>query len=145
MAPRTKRVPMNFKHMPQVDVPQGRNGKHKQVVTQILSDLGWIRRLRRQGLRSQRAFARRPTMDSFLRQAEGFTDGVRLASPGVAAVIEAIRASGRRAAQAMFGQVVFVADPPEAGASPFPILPGTRDLGRVRVGIHGARLLKPRA
>ncbi|MGA3088349.1 MAG: hypothetical protein ABSD75_07035 [Terriglobales bacterium] len=30
---------MNFKTMPQVDVPQGRNGKHKQIVTQILSDL----------------------------------------------------------------------------------------------------------
>lgn len=30
---------MNFKHMRQVDVPQGRNGKHKKIVTQILSDL----------------------------------------------------------------------------------------------------------
>jgi hypothetical protein len=35
----TKKVPMHFKHMPQVDVPQGRNGKHKPIVTQILSDL----------------------------------------------------------------------------------------------------------
>jgi DNA helicase TIP49 (TBP-interacting protein) len=31
--------PMNFKTMPQVDVPQGRNGKHKEIVTKILSDL----------------------------------------------------------------------------------------------------------
>jgi aspartate carbamoyltransferase regulatory subunit len=30
---------MNFKTMAQVDVPQGRNGKHKQVVTKILADL----------------------------------------------------------------------------------------------------------
>jgi hypothetical protein len=30
---------MNFKTMPQTDVPQSRNGKHKQIVTQILSDL----------------------------------------------------------------------------------------------------------
>ena len=30
---------MNFKTMAQGDVPQGRNGKHKQIVTQILSDL----------------------------------------------------------------------------------------------------------
>jgi DNA helicase TIP49 (TBP-interacting protein) len=30
---------MNYKTMSQVDVPQGRNGKHKQVVTKILSDL----------------------------------------------------------------------------------------------------------
>jgi len=30
---------MNFKTMSQIDVPQGRNGKHKQVVTKILSDL----------------------------------------------------------------------------------------------------------
>jgi hypothetical protein len=35
----TKKVPMNFKGMPQVDVPQGRNGKHKTIVTKILSDL----------------------------------------------------------------------------------------------------------
>ena len=34
-----RRNPMNFKTMSQVDVPQGRNGKHKQIVTQILSDL----------------------------------------------------------------------------------------------------------
>ncbi|MGA3105735.1 MAG: hypothetical protein ABSD53_14740 [Terriglobales bacterium] len=35
----TKKNPMNFKTMSQVDVPQGRNGKHKQIITQILSDL----------------------------------------------------------------------------------------------------------
>ena len=34
-----KKNPMNFKTMSQVDVPQGRNGKHKQIITQILSDL----------------------------------------------------------------------------------------------------------
>jgi DNA helicase TIP49 (TBP-interacting protein) len=34
-----KKTPMNFKTMAQVDVPQGRNGKHKQIVTEILSDL----------------------------------------------------------------------------------------------------------
>jgi hypothetical protein len=37
-----KTLPMNFKSMPQVDVPQGRNGKHKAVVTSILSDLDQI-------------------------------------------------------------------------------------------------------
>ena len=31
--------PMNFRTMAQVDVPQGRNGKHKLIVTKILSDL----------------------------------------------------------------------------------------------------------
>lgn len=34
-----KKFSMNFKTMPQADVPQGRNGKHKSIVTQILSDL----------------------------------------------------------------------------------------------------------
>jgi hypothetical protein len=28
--------------MPQVDVPQGRNGKHKQIVMRILSDLDQV-------------------------------------------------------------------------------------------------------
>ena len=39
MARTSTKTPMNFKAMPQVDVPQGRNGKHKQIVTRILSDL----------------------------------------------------------------------------------------------------------
>lgn len=39
MSPRINNNPLNFKTMPQTDVPQGRNGKHKQIVTQILSDL----------------------------------------------------------------------------------------------------------
>jgi hypothetical protein len=30
---------MNFRTMAQMDVPQGRNGKHKEIVTKILSDL----------------------------------------------------------------------------------------------------------
>jgi hypothetical protein len=42
-APR-KKAPMNFKGMPQVDVPQGRNGKHKAIVSRILSDLDQVQR-----------------------------------------------------------------------------------------------------
>jgi hypothetical protein len=30
---------MNFSTMAQIEVPQGRNGKHKGIVTRILSDL----------------------------------------------------------------------------------------------------------
>lgn len=37
-----KKLPMNFKGMLQSDVPQGRNGKHKGIVTKILSDLDQI-------------------------------------------------------------------------------------------------------
>jgi hypothetical protein len=37
-----KKNPMNFKTMSQEDVPQGRNGKHKQIVTKILSDLDQV-------------------------------------------------------------------------------------------------------
>ena len=39
MSAQARKVPMNFKTMAQLDVPQGRNGKHKAVVTKILSDL----------------------------------------------------------------------------------------------------------
>jgi uncharacterized protein YdaU (DUF1376 family) len=39
MATRTKRAKMNFKAMRQADVPHARNGKHKEIVTRILSDL----------------------------------------------------------------------------------------------------------
>jgi hypothetical protein len=37
-----KHTRMNFGSMLQTDVPQGRNGKHKEIVTRILSDLGRI-------------------------------------------------------------------------------------------------------
>jgi hypothetical protein len=37
-----RKLPMNFKGMLQSDVPQGRNGKHKDIVTRILSDLDQI-------------------------------------------------------------------------------------------------------
>ncbi len=35
----TKILPMHFKTMVQSDVPQGRQGKHKLIVTTILKDL----------------------------------------------------------------------------------------------------------
>jgi hypothetical protein len=39
-----RKIPMNFTAMPQSDVPHGRNGKHKEIVTKILSDLDQIPR-----------------------------------------------------------------------------------------------------
>jgi hypothetical protein len=42
MATRAPKRAMNFKGMPQADVPQGRNGKHKLIVSKILSDLDQI-------------------------------------------------------------------------------------------------------
>ena len=44
MAGRSKKAPMNFKAMLQKDVPQGRNGKHKAIVTLILSDLDQLQK-----------------------------------------------------------------------------------------------------
>lgn len=38
-----KSSPMNFKTMAVPDVPQGRKGKHKEIVTEILSDLDQLR------------------------------------------------------------------------------------------------------
>ena len=39
MSPRTDKVPAHFKTMAQVNVPQGRKGKHQQIVATILRDL----------------------------------------------------------------------------------------------------------
>ena len=39
----TKTVPMHFKTMVQSDVPQGRNGKHKLIVSTILDDLDQLK------------------------------------------------------------------------------------------------------
>ena len=40
---RTRIAPPHFKTMVQADVPQGRNGKHKLIVSTILNDLGKLR------------------------------------------------------------------------------------------------------
>ena len=42
MARKTQNARLNFKAMLQGDVPQGRNGKNKEIVTKILSDLDQI-------------------------------------------------------------------------------------------------------
>ena len=39
----TKTAPMHFKTMVQASVPQGRNGKHKLIVTTILQDLNSLK------------------------------------------------------------------------------------------------------
>jgi hypothetical protein len=39
----TKRTPLRFKTVIQADIPQGRNGKHKLIVSVILSDLDQLR------------------------------------------------------------------------------------------------------
>jgi hypothetical protein len=43
MGARDTKASLHFKSLPRKDVPQGRNGKHKPVVTKILSDLDRIR------------------------------------------------------------------------------------------------------
>jgi len=40
--PDKSKAAMHFKSLMMADVPQGRNGKHKQIVTMILSDLDQI-------------------------------------------------------------------------------------------------------
>ena len=39
MSPQTDKVPAHFKTMEQSSVPQGRKGKHQQIVAIILNDL----------------------------------------------------------------------------------------------------------
>jgi hypothetical protein len=43
LSPRTEKNAMHFKTMAQTDVPQGRNGKHRQIVTKLLSDLDQLK------------------------------------------------------------------------------------------------------
>lgn len=42
MSSTNKKSAMNFRTMAQSEVPQGRNGRHKQIVTKILSDLDQV-------------------------------------------------------------------------------------------------------
>jgi len=39
----TKNAPLHFKTVVQADVPQGRNGKHKAIVTTVLKDLNRLK------------------------------------------------------------------------------------------------------
>ncbi len=39
MAEKTEVPPMNFQSIDQHDVPKGRDGKHKRIVTRLLSDI----------------------------------------------------------------------------------------------------------
>jgi hypothetical protein len=41
--PQSKNTLLHFKTMVQADVPQGRNGKHKLIVTAILKDLDGLK------------------------------------------------------------------------------------------------------
>ncbi|HEY7791216.1 MAG TPA: hypothetical protein VIC33_11915 [Vicinamibacterales bacterium] len=42
MASRVRKAPLHFAAIPQAEVPQGRNGKHKSIVEKILSDLNQV-------------------------------------------------------------------------------------------------------
>jgi hypothetical protein len=42
-ASRPKEAALNFKTVIQADIPQGRNGKHKLIVSRILSDLDQLK------------------------------------------------------------------------------------------------------
>lgn len=37
-----KIAPMKFQSMPRADVPTGRNGKHKEVISQLLNDISQL-------------------------------------------------------------------------------------------------------
>lgn len=43
MSARPTKLPMNYKTMPLSDVPQGRKGKHNEIVHKILADLEQVR------------------------------------------------------------------------------------------------------
>ncbi len=40
--PESNTIPMNFESIRQLDVPKGRDGKHKRIVTQLLSDIAQL-------------------------------------------------------------------------------------------------------
>jgi hypothetical protein len=42
MPEKAKKPALNFTSMRRIDVPNGRNGKHKEIVTRILSDLDQV-------------------------------------------------------------------------------------------------------
>jgi len=109
----------------------------------ILSAPDRLRRIRQVGGRCEAEFVRHPTAAVFFGQAERFTDAVGLAPSGVLRAIEALRAAGYLAMQAMFGQVVLATPGPGVRRSGWPNLPGVKRLPGVRIGTTGAGLLPP--
>ncbi|MGD0224590.1 MAG: hypothetical protein ABSF71_19845 [Terriglobia bacterium] len=43
MSPQADKAPVHFKTMAQINVPQGRKGKHQQIVSTILKDLDQLK------------------------------------------------------------------------------------------------------
>jgi pantoate kinase len=84
----------------------------------LLRDRRFLERVRAQANLSLPRLRTRTDAPTFLDEAERFTDGLGLASPPVRRVLTKVRATGARAAQAMFGQSVFIvpADPVERRA-----------------------------
>jgi len=60
MSARKQKPLMNFKTMAQIDVPQGRNGKHKQIVTRILADLDQLGKQGESPLGVEPRYSQRP-------------------------------------------------------------------------------------
>jgi pantoate kinase len=108
----------------------------------LLSDPGFLRRVRRAGLRAERTTASGLHPRTFLRAAERFTDEVGLASSERRAQIEALRSAGARVAQTMFGNVLYAVA--STAAEHRALSARLTGLGLratpVRVATHGARV-----
>ena len=108
----------------------------------ILGSAQWIRRIEiaSRGLDDLLAH---PTPEGFLRLSERFTDRMGLGAVGVHRLIRELRALGAHAAQAMFGNAIFVVPPTRAirAAVIARLVAGGRPAVEVRVGRRGARTL----
>jgi hypothetical protein len=88
---------MNFKSVAQADVPHGRNGKHKAIVTKILSDLDQVGK----GMALKVPLAKGAASKEKLRSA----------------LNRATRKSGRSVATASDGAFLYVWNEPSRGTS----------------------------
>lgn len=81
----------------------------------LLGDPGFLDRVRAAAGRDLARLARRPDPDAFLRASERFTEALGLAPPRLRAVLAALRATGARSAQAMFGRSFYAVPRGAAG------------------------------
>ncbi|MGC2290244.1 MAG: hypothetical protein WA688_10390 [Thermoplasmata archaeon] len=73
----------------------------------LLGNARFLRRVERAGKPGLARLRRRPSFERFLREAERFTDALRLGPPPVLRRVHELRSAETRVAQAMFGRSLF--------------------------------------
>jgi pantoate kinase len=109
---------------------------------EILNDKSTADRINPAGIASLRELLKVPTVENFMIQSRRFAAGTGLMSDAVSDAVDAVKAAGGMASQAMLGDSVFAVDVTGgAGDAIESALSEFGSVGRSRIDFRGARLI----